>query len=127
MATSRKVIAIIDDDATIRNAMASFVDALGYRTEVYNSGEDFVDAAMKSEASCLLVDIELGDITGIELVRHLSTMGLTFPVIFMTGSQDPTIKKQAAEVGSIAYLLKPFPTDHLVEAINEAIGTAGKV
>ena len=88
MANGQKVIAIIDDDATIRNATAALVDALGYCTEVYSSGEEFIDAAMKSEAGCLVVDIQLGDITGVELVRHLSAMGLTFPVIFMTGSQD---------------------------------------
>ena len=126
MATGQKVIAIIDDHAAIRDAMAALVRTLGYRTEVYSSGEEFIEAAMKSEASCLLVDIELGDITGVELVRHLSDMGLTFPVIFMTGSQDALIRKQATEVGSVAYLLKPFPTNHLVEAINEAIGTAGQ-
>jgi FixJ family two-component response regulator len=126
MANGQKVIAIIDDDATIRNATAALVDALGYCTEVYSSGEEFIDAAMKSEAGCLLVDIQLGDITGVELVRHLSAMGLTFPVIFMTGSQDALVRKQATEVGSVAYLLKPFPTNHLVEAINEAIGAAGK-
>ena len=126
MANGQKVIAIIDDDATIRNATAALVDALGYSTEVYSSGEEFIDAAMKSEAGCLLADIQLGDITGVELVRHLSAMGLTFPVIFMTGSRDATVKKQATEFGCVAYLLKPFPTDQLLEAISEAIGTARK-
>src|SRR6185503_5358576 len=110
----------------MREGMAALVASLGYRAEVYSSGEEFIDAAMKSEAGCLLVDIELGDITGVELVRHLSAMGLTFPVIFMTGSRDATVKKQATEFGCVAYLLKPFPTDQLLEAISEAIGTARK-
>ena len=126
MAISRKVIAIIDDHPAMREGMAALVASLGYRAEVYSSGEEFIDAAMKSEAGCLLVDIELGDITGVELVRHLSAMGLTFPVIFMTGSRDATVKKQATEFGCVAYLLKPFPTDQLLEAISEAIGTARK-
>jgi FixJ family two-component response regulator len=126
MALPGKVIAIIDDHVAIREAMAALVGSLGYRTEIYTSGEEFIEAAMKSEASCLLVDIELGDITGVELVRHLSELGLTFPVIFMTGSQDATVRRQATEFGCVAYLLKPFPANHLVEALDEAIGSAKK-
>jgi FixJ family two-component response regulator len=123
----RKVVAIIDDDSSIRDGVATLVAALGYRTETYSSGEGFIDAATKSEAGCLLVDIQLGDLSGVELARHLSAMGLTFPVIFMTGSQDETVRKQATEFGCVAYLLKPFPTDQLINAITEAIGTAGAI
>jgi len=127
MTICRKVIAIIDDDRAVRDGMADLVAALGYRTEVYSSAEEFIEAAMKSEASCLLVDIQLGDITGVELARQLLVMGLTFPVIFMTGSQDAMFQKQATEIGCVAYLLKPFPANQLVKAITEAIGTAGDV
>jgi FixJ family two-component response regulator len=126
MAVSQKVIAIIDDHDSILSAMESLVRSLGYGTEVYNSGEGFIEGAMKSEASCLLVDVELGDITGVELVRHLSAMGLTFPTIFMTGSQDATARKQATDFGCVAYLLKPFPANQLVDALREAIGTTAK-
>ena len=122
MTIRRKVVAIIDDDRAILDAVARLVAALGYRTEVYTSGEEFIDAASQSEAGCLLVDIQLGDLSGVELARHLSAMGLTFPVIFMTGWQDETVRKQATEFGCVAYLLKPFRTDHLVNALAEAIG-----
>ena len=125
MTVRRKVVAIIDDDSLIRDGVANLVAALGYRTETYSSGEGFIDAAIKSEAGCLLVDIQLGDLTGVELARHLLAMGLTFPVIFMTGSHDEITRKQATEFGCVAYLLKPFPADQLVNAITEAIGTAG--
>ena len=125
MAIGQKVIAVIDDDASIRDAMSALVVSLGFRAEVYSSGQAFIDAVRKSEASCLLVDIHLGDITGVELVHYLSTMGFTYAVIFMTPSESPVVRKQAAEVGPVAYLLKPFPINHLVKAINEAIGSAG--
>jgi len=127
MTIRRKVVAIIDDDSSIRDGVATLVAALGYRTETYSSGEGFIDAAIKSEAGCLLVDIQLGDLSGVEMARHLSAMGLTFPVIFMTGCQDETVRKQATEFGCVAYLLKPFPTDQLINAITEAIGTAGAI
>jgi FixJ family two-component response regulator len=127
VAFSRKVIAIIDDDAAVRDAMTNLVQSLGYSTEVYGSGEDFINAAPNSEADCLLVDIQLGDITGFELIRHLLTMGLLLPVIFMTGSQDSTLRKEAAGFGAVACLLKPFPTSDLIQAFADAIGTADEV
>jgi FixJ family two-component response regulator len=127
MTISQKVVAIIDDDRSIRDAVARLVAALGYRTEVYSSGEEFINAAIKSEAGCLIIDIQLGDLTGVELARHLSAMGLTFPVIFMTGSHNEIVRKQASEFGCVAYLLKPFPADQLIKAITEAIGTASDV
>ena len=118
----QKVVAIIDDDDGMRDGLANLLAAAGYLTEAYGSGEAFIGAAMKSEAGCLVVDIHLGDITGVELGRHLLAMGLTFPFIFMTGSDDPTIRKQAMEFGCVAYLQKPFPPNQLVKAITEAIG-----
>jgi FixJ family two-component response regulator len=122
VAKGRKVIAIIDNDVSMREGLGLLLTSLGYLIEVYSSGEEFIDAAMKSEAGCLLIDIQLGDVTGVELGRHLLTLGLTFPIIFMTASQDPIFRKQAAEFGCIAYLQKPFPPNQFVKAITEAIG-----
>jgi FixJ family two-component response regulator len=122
MTICRKVIAIIDDDPAIRDGLSNLITALGYQAEVYSSGEEFIDVAMKSAARCLLVDIQLGDTTGVELASHLLAMGLTFPVIFMTGSRDDMIRKRAIDFGCVAYLLKPFPANQLVKAISEAIG-----
>jgi FixJ family two-component response regulator len=119
---ARKVVAVVDDDEALLTALEQFLSALGYQTELYDSAEAFIDAAMTSEASCLIVDIQLPDISGVELGHHLSDMGLTFPVIFVTGSDDAIIRKQAEEFGCVAYLQKPFPADELKAAITEAIG-----
>jgi len=122
VAIGRKVIAIIDDDPWTRDGLSHLLTALGYSVEVYASGEQFIDAALNSEAGCLLVDIHLGDITGIELVRELLTMSLAFAVIFMTGSQDATFRRQAMELECVAFLHKPLPENQLVKAVAEAIG-----
>jgi len=123
MATKRNVIAIIDDDAGMRTALQNLLSGFGYRTEVYASAEEFVRAAMTTEASCLVVDIQLGDISGVELGQHLSATGFEFPIIFMTGSQEETHRRQAMDFGCVAYLHKPFPADRLIEAITTAIGS----
>ncbi len=121
MATG-KVVAVIDDDETILQAMEGFLSSLGFQTELYGSAEAFISAATRSEAACLVVDMQLGDLTGIELARHLSAMGFTYPIIFMTGSDDRLFRKQAIEFGCVAYLNKPAAPDQLRAAIAEAIG-----
>jgi FixJ family two-component response regulator len=109
MALQRSVIAVIDDDADVRHAMKRVLSSCGYRAEIYASAMEFIDAAvMGSAASCLLVDIQLGDMSGIELARHLSAFGFDFPIIFMTGSQDERTRREAIDCGCIAYLQKPF-------------------
>jgi FixJ family two-component response regulator len=122
VSTAKKVIAVIDDDEVMLEALEQLISALGYETELYASAEAFINAATKSEAVCLVVDICLGDITGIELNRQLSAMGFTFPIIFMTGSDDNCVRIKAMELGCIAFLHKPFPANEIAKAITDAIG-----
>jgi FixJ family two-component response regulator len=122
MATQSKVVAVVDDDPGMRKAMATLLSALGYCTELFSSGKAFLDAATASEATCLVVDIQLGDISGLEMGRQLVAAGCKFPIIFMTACDDETIHSQAMEFGCVAYLRKPFSADFLVEAIVKAIG-----
>jgi FixJ family two-component response regulator len=117
----KKVIAVVEDDAGIRRALEGLLTCWGYGVELYASAEEFIHAAISSAAACLLVDIQLGDVSGVELGRHLSSSGLSFPIIFMTGSQDEIIRRQAVDFGCIAYLSKPLQTKQLQEAIDLAI------
>jgi FixJ family two-component response regulator len=125
MATRRNVVvAIVDDDLGIRYALESLLSSLGYRTELYATAEEFVAAAIATDASCLVVDIQLGDVSGIELGRHLAATGFTFPIIFMTGSQDEIHRRQALDFGCVAYLLKPIAAEQLINAITKATSPA---
>jgi len=124
MATQGPAIAIVDDDLELRGCLVSLLAGLGYRTEEYGSAEEFIGAAALSEASCLLVDIQLGDISGVELGCHLSATGFTFPIIFMTGSRDETYRRQAFDLGCVAYLEKPFSVKQLTDAITMALRSA---
>jgi FixJ family two-component response regulator len=121
MATQRKVVAVVDDDPAMRRAMAMLLSASGYCTELFSSGRAFLDAATASEATCLVVDIQLGDISGLEMGRQLVVAGCNFPIIFMTACDDETIHGQAMKFGCVAYLRKPFSADLLIEAIAKAI------
>jgi FixJ family two-component response regulator len=115
-----KTVAVIDDDCDVRESLEVLLAALGYDTELFDSAESFLAAAATSKASCLLVDIHLGDISGIELVRQLAAEGIKCPVIFMTGRNDDNIRSQAKAAGCIAFLNKPFPAELLRDAIRQA-------
>jgi FixJ family two-component response regulator len=114
------VIGIVDDDPGVRDALDLLLTSYGYRTELYASAEAFIIAATTTKSACLLVDIELGDITGVELGRQLSAMGHAFPIIFMTGSYDARTQKQAQDFGCIAFLHKPFQAEQLIESVVRA-------
>lgn len=118
----KKFIAVVEDDAGMRKATADLLSAFGYGTETFDSAEAFLIAAATSQASCLVTDIQLGDISGIELVHQLAADGYKYPTIFMTALDDEWIRSKVTAAGGIALLTKPFPSRLLIEAIVKAIG-----
>src|SRR5262245_34951205 len=122
MAHRETTIAVIDDDPEMRAAMASLLSAHGYCPETFDSAETFLTCASTSKATCLVVDIQLGDISGVELAHQLMADGYSYPVIFMTGLDDEVVRRQAAAAGGIAFLRKPFPAKMLFDAIEQALG-----
>jgi FixJ family two-component response regulator len=121
MALLRKVVAVVDDDPGMLRAMRELLWAFDYDTELYVSAETFISSATGSRAHCLLVDIQLGGMSGIELRRRLVGSGCGTPVIFMTGSDSETLREQALAAGCVALLRKPFPAPLLAEAIGKAL------
>jgi FixJ family two-component response regulator len=120
MSTKRNVVAIIDDNLGILGAMGRLLSALGYDTELYASAKEFLDAAMTTEAICLIVDVQLGESCGIDFAQHLATTGFTIPIIFMTARNNESVKRRAVEIGCVAFLIKPFSADVLIEALANA-------
>ena len=116
-----RVIAIVDDDRTILDGIQRLLIAHGFETEVFASAEAFLDSATAQQAACLVLDIHLGGMSGIELRRRLKAVRSKLPVIFITALDDETTEKQAMDVGCIACLHKPFPANLLIGAINKAI------
>jgi len=120
MKKDQNIIAIVDDDPDLRDALDLLLSAQGYRTELFSSAEQFMSAAMTTRSACVVVDIQLGDLSGVEMARHLCAMGYDFPLIFMSGSHDAVLHKQALDLGCIAFLHKPFPMEQLFESIAKA-------
>ena len=121
MSDSQKTVAIVDDDPEMRSSLATLLSAVGYRAETYDSAETFLICASSCKARCLVIDINLGDITGVELAQQLLADGLNWPIIFISGHDDDMVKAQASAIGPIAFLHKPFRANDLIDAIKKAI------
>ncbi|HEX5213271.1 MAG TPA: response regulator [Pseudolabrys sp.] len=122
MSSEKKIVAVVDDDPEMRAAMVSLLSTLGYSPKTFDSAEAFLVCAPTSKAHCLVVDIQLPDITGIELAYQLAADGIKVPVIFMTGLDDELTQVQAVGAGGVALLHKPFSAKLLNDAIGMALG-----
>jgi FixJ family two-component response regulator len=94
--------------------------AYGYEPEVYLSSKEVLDAQATTKASCFVIDVQLGDSSGIDLARQLAEADCKLPIIFVTGREDEVIEKQAVEVGCVAFLRKPISAEMLIMALMKA-------
>src|SRR5690349_8622748 len=117
-----KTIAVVDDDLSLAEALQSLLTAFGFDVELYHSAEKLLSGLPASRAVALLLDVHLGDESGIELSRQLLAGGHKIPTVFLTASRDPALRRQAIELGCVAFLEKPFATRHLIEAVATASG-----
>jgi FixJ family two-component response regulator len=122
MATQPIVVIVVDDDPGFLKSVARLLSVHGFATRTFSSAEAMLDSDAARTAACLLLDIHLGGISGIELQRRLAAAGSNCPVIFMTAIDDDATRKEALEAGGIAYLKKPFAPQLLLDAIAKAEG-----
>jgi FixJ family two-component response regulator len=123
MPTKPEVVAVIDDAPGVRRAISRLLSALGYDTELYASAKEFLDAATTTKPICLIVDIELGESSGIEFAQRLVSAGFAIPIIFMTADYDnESYKRRAMEMGCVAFVRKPFSAEVLIEALRNIPG-----
>jgi FixJ family two-component response regulator len=122
MSIGRKVVAVIDDDPSMLKAIERLLRAHGFDAEVFESAEAFLSGDARGEAACLVLDIHLGGMSGIELRRRLTAGGSALPIIFITAVDDEAIYREAMGAGCVAYLRKPFAANLLIGAINQVTG-----
>ena len=119
-------VALIDDDALLRGALARLLEMTGMAVEQYESGEEFLGVVATGKADCVVIDVQLGDMSGIEVARQLQESEPYFPIVFITGSIDPVFEQEADEIAGAAFLRKPFLRDTLIDAIMAAMANSGK-
>jgi len=119
MPNSLNTVAVIDDDPVILEVTSSLLAAFSFQTESYDSAEAFLEAAATSRAGCLICDVHLGGASGLELARRLAAEGSKLPIIFVSGSDAECIRREADELGCVAFLRKPFFSRALVEELTK--------
>ena len=114
------MVAVVDNDPAMLKALNRLLSAYGHHVETFTSAEAFLNSSSARDAACLVLDIHLDGMSGLELQRMLSDAGSSIPVIFMTGFDTPASKEEALQAGCIEYLRKPFESSALINAIRKA-------
>ena len=120
----RQVVAVVEDDHGMLQSLERLLRAYQFEPALFTSAEAFLASASASTVSCLILDMNLGGMSGIELQRELLARGSNLPVIFMSAIDDDIVRGQATEAGCVAYFRKPFPAQQLIAAINKAVAGA---
>ena len=115
------LVAIIDDDASVRATTDSLVRSLGYNVNTFRSAEEFLRSNRLNDFSCVIADVQMPGMSGVELQAHLLSQGSRVPFIFFTAFPDERIRAQALRAGAICYLTKPFDGDSLVRGLQAAL------
>jgi FixJ family two-component response regulator len=121
-----RLIAIIDDDEPVAAGLASLVRSFGYATCVFVSARDFLASREMPRCSCVITDVQMPGMDGMELLRTLRARGHALPMIFITGFPEDRIRDEALAAGAMGFFSKPFEADALAVCIAGAYGPEGK-
>ena len=116
----RNVVLVVDDDPGMLTSVARLLRQSGYASLLFPSADAFTKHSNFDGAVCVLLDINLGDGSGIELRHRLKAANISVPVIYMTGNDSPAVRTAAHQSGCLAYLVKPFPAKSLIEPLHAA-------
>jgi len=121
---TKKYVIVVDDDASMLKSMRRLLKAHGFESEPFDSVVALRGHARFDRAFCIVLDINLGDGSGIDLRRQLADDGISLPVIYVTGNDNSRIRKAALESGCVAYLTKPFTAKSLIDPISKLAAAA---
>jgi FixJ family two-component response regulator len=116
-------IAVIEDDASMCRSITRLLDAYGFATEAFPSGEAFLNRESILDVVCMILDIQLEGMSGIDLRHTLEMSGTRIPTIFITAMDNETLKQQAMNTGCVAYLHKPFSAYALIQAVKRSLAS----
>lgn len=121
---ARHRIAVVDDDRSVRKALCRLLRSVDFDAEAYGSGKEFLDALTNPMPDCLVLDLRMPDMNGLELKRCLADKGIDLPTVIITGHDEPGMQVECMAAGASRYLRKPLDDVALLEAIDTAITDA---
>jgi FixJ family two-component response regulator len=120
-------ISVVDDDAAVREAVRSLLRSAGYRADTFASAEEALDNGGLEGAACVVLDVRMPGMSGLELQDRLIASGRLIPIVFVTAHADEQARARALERGAVACLQKPFDGEALLDAVAKAVGAASGV
>jgi FixJ family two-component response regulator len=115
------LISIVDDDDALRNSLDDLIQSIGLRTQGFPSAEAFLGSNQVYDTACLILDVRMAGMNGLELQRQLVANNCRIPIIFITSHADEGARKRALDAGAVAFLYKPFREEELLNAIDAAL------
>jgi FixJ family two-component response regulator len=121
MSESDTVVFVVDDDSAVRDALTSLLESVGLAVETFGSAQEFLTRPPPDGPGCLVLDVRLPGVSGLDLQRALATAQITLPIIFLTGYGDIPMSVRAMKAGAVEFLTKPFHDQELLDAIQQAL------
>ena len=118
---SSPVIAIVDDDPSAREGLGSLLRSAGLQVEAFASAQEFLSGRGSEAPSCLVLDLQMPGLSGLDLQKRMAEVGLEIPIVFLTGHGNIPASVQAMKAGAVEFLTKPFDDQELLQAIQEAV------
>jgi len=115
------LVFVVDDDPAIREAVTSLFASVGMRVETFESAQDFLEYRRPDAPACVVLDVRLPGLSGLDLQRELAQTGTPIPIVFITGYGDVPMSVKAMKAGAVEFLIKPFSEEQLLNAVREAI------
>jgi FixJ family two-component response regulator len=121
MTPARPLIAVVDDEESVRRALARMLSASDFETEAFASGQEFLDALRVRTPDCAILDYQMPGMNGRDIQRQLTRLLIRLPIIVITAHDQPALREQCLADGAVAYLAKPLQRERLVNVIHDAI------
>jgi FixJ family two-component response regulator len=118
---SKAIVFVVDDDASVREALESLVRSAGFGVESFSSAQDFLDHRKPNRPSCLVLDVRLPGLSGLDLQKRMVEANREIPIVFITGHGDVPTSVRAMKAGAVEFLIKPFSDQDLLDAIQQAV------
>jgi FixJ family two-component response regulator len=120
MSKAEQIVYVVDDDPSMREALKTLIETVGFVCLTFGSGQEFLESSLADVPGCLVLDVRLPGLGGLNLQRELTDRGIQIPIIFITGHGDIPMSVQAMKAGAVEFLTKPFRDQDLLDAIEQA-------